>query len=159
MFYCIHAPPPHVSLLRMRVRIISPMWRSMYTCIHCVYFISQPVEDRRRVRAILPYTKVPDTDEIRWVSFRETSVKVSSNAPAAHFIHYVIKSFPPSAWWSQFVSLSSDTAWILAKSQISLDHMSNTDPPPPTTYTHIHTHNPPPTLTQFNPVVFHCVVS
>lgn len=25
----------------------------------------QPVEDRRRVRAILPYTKVPDTDEIR----------------------------------------------------------------------------------------------
>ncbi|GAB0210265.1 hypothetical protein GRJ2_003492300 [Grus japonensis] len=26
---------------------------------------SQPVEDRRRVRAILPYTKVPETDEIR----------------------------------------------------------------------------------------------
>uniref|UniRef100_A0A8V0Y503 Ras GTPase-activating protein 1 n=1 Tax=Gallus gallus TaxID=9031 RepID=A0A8V0Y503_CHICK len=26
----------------------------------------EPVEDRRRVRAILPYTKVPETDEIRW---------------------------------------------------------------------------------------------
>jgi len=26
----------------------------------------EPVEDRRRVRAILPYTKVPDTDEIRY---------------------------------------------------------------------------------------------
>uniref|UniRef100_H3A684 Ras GTPase-activating protein 1 n=1 Tax=Latimeria chalumnae TaxID=7897 RepID=H3A684_LATCH len=28
---------------------------------------SQPVEDRRRVRAILPYTKVPDTDEISFL--------------------------------------------------------------------------------------------
>lgn len=34
----------------------------------CVYF-TQPVEDRRRVRAILPYTKVPDTDEIRYISW------------------------------------------------------------------------------------------
>lgn len=32
-------------------------------CFVCVF--PQPVEDRRRVRAILPYTKVPDTDEIR----------------------------------------------------------------------------------------------
>lgn len=29
----------------------------------------QPVEDRRRVRAILPYTKVPDTDEIRYIFY------------------------------------------------------------------------------------------
>lgn len=27
----------------------------------------EPVEDRRRVRAILPYTKVPDTDEISFL--------------------------------------------------------------------------------------------
>lgn len=33
-----------------------------------ILLCSQPVEDRRRVRAILPYTKVPDTDEIRYVS-------------------------------------------------------------------------------------------
>lgn len=29
----------------------------------------KPVEDRRRVRAILPYTKVPETDEIRSYDF------------------------------------------------------------------------------------------
>ncbi|PKU35456.1 rna-directed dna polymerase from mobile element jockey-like [Limosa lapponica baueri] len=30
-------------------------------------YYSHPVEDRRRVRAILPYTKVPETDEIRHI--------------------------------------------------------------------------------------------
>lgn len=37
--------------------------RFVYVCF------TQPVEDRRRVRAILPYTKVPDTDEIRYISW------------------------------------------------------------------------------------------
>uniref|UniRef100_A0A671YCS3 RAS p21 protein activator 1 n=1 Tax=Sparus aurata TaxID=8175 RepID=A0A671YCS3_SPAAU len=32
-----------------------------------VCMFPQPVEDRRRVRAILPYTKVPDTDEISFL--------------------------------------------------------------------------------------------
>lgn len=39
---------------RLRIKVL------FFVCMS-----SQPVEDRRRVRAILPYTKVPDTDEIR----------------------------------------------------------------------------------------------
>lgn len=33
------------------------------------------MEDRRRVRAILPYTKVPETDEIRYVQITVVTVK------------------------------------------------------------------------------------
>lgn len=39
----------------------------MYKKLYVLF--SKPVEDRRRVRAILPYTKVPETDEIRLFDF------------------------------------------------------------------------------------------
>lgn len=42
-------------------RCHDPLW-----CCYNLSFSFQPVEDRRRVRAILPYTKVPETDEIRY---------------------------------------------------------------------------------------------
>uniref|UniRef100_A0A8C6PU91 Ras GTPase-activating protein 1 n=1 Tax=Nothobranchius furzeri TaxID=105023 RepID=A0A8C6PU91_NOTFU len=42
-----------------------------YSYVSCLLkgekLLSPPVEDRRRVRAILPYTKVPDTDEISFL--------------------------------------------------------------------------------------------
>lgn len=66
----------------------------------------QPVEDRRRVRAILPYTKVPDTDEIRYVSvficpklsFLKVIKITNRNAPAGFIIntHYDILSINSS---------------------------------------------------------------
>jgi len=42
------------------------------------------VEDRRRVRAILPYTKVPETDEIRYVLIVVAVVKFSGVFINAH---------------------------------------------------------------------------
>ncbi len=46
--------------------IIVVMWRDPLWCCYKLSFSFQPVEDRRRARAILPYTKVPETDEIRY---------------------------------------------------------------------------------------------
>lgn len=43
--------------------VISTVYKKLYV------LLCKPVEDRRRVRAILPYTKVPETDEIRLIYF------------------------------------------------------------------------------------------
>ncbi|XP_048786307.1 ras GTPase-activating protein 1-like isoform X3 [Lagopus muta] len=46
----------------------------------------EPVEDRRRVRAILPYTKVPETDEVR------EEKKIPMKAKCKDFFFFVIKA-------------------------------------------------------------------
>lgn len=56
--------PPEVGILYYL--LTEKLTMSFPLCIKKLYvLLCKPVEDRRRVRAILPYTKVPETDEIR----------------------------------------------------------------------------------------------
>ncbi|KAK4816689.1 hypothetical protein QYF61_020397 [Mycteria americana] len=62
----------HVSCLLKGEKLLFPVAPpEASTKIFIVKFLSannlNPVEDRRRVRAILPYTKVPETDEISFL--------------------------------------------------------------------------------------------
>ena len=49
---------------------------SQYNLQYAFCFLLQPVYDKRKVIAILPYSQIPETDELRWVI---TGCRVSYN--------------------------------------------------------------------------------